>query len=68
MKRFKAAIASEAGSYSEVGMTYDDEQQYYPQYNYDTTKTHGDINAQYYPTTYAQEQTPGKIAFSTVKP
>ena len=59
MKRFKAAIASESGSYSAVGMTYDD-QQYYPQYNYDPTQVHGDINMQYYPS-YAEEQNPGKL-------
>lgn len=37
MKRFRAAIASEVGSYNEVGMTYGEENHFYPQYNYDAT-------------------------------
>ena len=61
MKRFKAAIASESGSYSAVGMTYDD-QQYYPQYNYDSMQIHGDMNAQYY-SAYSEEQDNGKLDY-----
>jgi hypothetical protein len=57
MKRFKAAIANEGGSYNEVGMTYDD-QQYYSQYNYDTTQMQGDMYGHYYPT-YTEEQSVG---------
>ena len=59
MKRFKAAIASESGSYSAVGLTYD-VQQYYPQYNYDSMQLHGDINAQYY-SAYCDGQDNGKL-------
>ncbi|XP_028400439.1 splicing factor, suppressor of white-apricot homolog isoform X2 [Dendronephthya gigantea] len=53
MKRFKAAIASESGSYSAVGMTYNEQntEPYYQQYNYDLPQTYG----QYY-STYAEEQ------------
>ena len=61
MKRFKAAIASESGSYSAVGMTYDG-QQYYPQYNYDSMQIHGDMNAQYY-SAYSEEQDNGKLDY-----
>ena len=59
MKRFKAAIASEGGPYSAVGMTYND-QQYYPQYNYDSTQGHADMNTQYYHA-YNEEHSAGKL-------
>ena len=66
MKRFKAAIASDSGSYSAVGMAYDD-QQYYSQYNYDATQMHGDVYTQYYPT-YAEEQSAGQVALLQEQP
>lgn len=64
MKRFKAAIASEGGSYSAVGMTYDKQNthHYYQQYNYDLAQTYD----QYY-TAYAEEQqVTGEIAESII--
>ena len=67
MKRFKAAIASDsAGSYSAVGLAYDD-QQYYSQYNYDATQMHGDMYTQYYPT-YTEEQSTGQVALLQEQP
>ena len=59
MKRFKAAIASETGSYTAVGMTYDN-QQYYPQYDYSSSHVH--TNTPYYPA-YGEELIIGMYSY-----